>query len=114
MSEQTTENKFELLKGDKVLWSVIILISFLSVFPVYSASSNLEYIVNKWAEKNRIESTGEETKADESFAAIASNLVTNWENEGLKSKFIEEIKNGNGAVCDEFAYPERTLTRWLN
>ena len=107
--EQTTENKFELLKGDKVLWSVIILISFLSVFPVYSASSNLEYIVNKWAEKNRIESTGEETKADESFAAIASNLVTNWENEGLKSKFIEEIKNGNGAVCDEFAYPERTL-----
>lgn len=52
----------------------------------------LEYIVNKWAEKNRIESTGEETKADESFAAIASNLVTNWENEGLKSKFIEEIK----------------------
>ena len=69
----------------------------------------LEYIVNKWAEKNRIESTGEETKADESFAAIASNLVTNWENEGLKSKFIEEIKNGNGAVCDEFAYPERTL-----
>ena len=44
--EQTTDNKFELLKGDKVLWSVIILISFLSVFPVYSASSNLEYIVN--------------------------------------------------------------------
>jgi hypothetical protein len=36
MNEQTTENKFELLKGDKVLWSVIILISFLSVFPVYS------------------------------------------------------------------------------
>ena len=35
--------------------------------------------MNKWAEKNRIESTGEETKADESFAAIASNLVTNWE-----------------------------------
>jgi len=46
MENQTTENKFELLKGDKVLWSVIILISFLSVFPVYSASSNLEYIVN--------------------------------------------------------------------
>ena len=39
------ENKFELLKGDKVLWMVIILISFFSVFPVYSASSNLEYIV---------------------------------------------------------------------
>ena len=46
--QQTTEqeNKFELLKGDKVLWMVIILISLLSVFPVYSASSNLEYIVN--------------------------------------------------------------------
>ena len=69
----------------------------------------LEHIVSKWAEKNRIESTGEEIKSDESFAAIASSLVTNWENEGLKSKFIEEIKNGNGAVCDEFAYPERTL-----
>lgn len=43
---QERENKFELLKGDKVLWSVILLISFFSVFPVYSASSNLEYIVN--------------------------------------------------------------------
>lgn len=43
---QETENKLELLKGDKVLWSVILLISFFSVFPVYSASSNLEYIVN--------------------------------------------------------------------
>lgn len=43
---QTAETKFELLKGDKVLWSVILLISFFSVFPVYSASSNLEYIVN--------------------------------------------------------------------
>lgn len=40
------ENKFEYLKGDKVLWSVIILISMFSVFPVYSASSNLQYIVN--------------------------------------------------------------------
>ena len=43
---QGTENKYELLKGDKVLWSVILLISFFSVFPVYSASSNLEFIVN--------------------------------------------------------------------
>ena len=43
---QERENKFELLKGDKVLWSVILLFSFFSVFPVYSASSNLEYIVN--------------------------------------------------------------------
>ncbi len=46
MNNQNTENKIELLKGDKVLWSVILLISFFSVFPVYSASSNLEYIVN--------------------------------------------------------------------
>ncbi len=43
---QETENKYEFLKGDKVLWSVILLISFFSVFPVYSASSNLEFIVN--------------------------------------------------------------------
>ena len=40
------ENRLETLKGDKVLWIVIILISAFSVFPVYSASSNLEYIVN--------------------------------------------------------------------
>lgn len=46
MNEQYTENKFEYLKGDKVLWIVIILISVFSIFPVYSASSNLEYIVN--------------------------------------------------------------------
>lgn len=46
MNEQETDNRFELLKGDKVLWMVIILISIFSIFPVYSASSNLEYIVN--------------------------------------------------------------------
>lgn len=46
MNEQETENRFELLKGDKVLWMVIIVISIFSIFPVYSASSNLEYIVN--------------------------------------------------------------------
>lgn len=46
MNSQDTDNKFELLKGDKVLWIVVLLISFFSVFPVYSASSNLEYIVN--------------------------------------------------------------------
>jgi cell division protein FtsW len=46
MNEQYTEDKFEYLKGDKVLWAVIILISVFSIFPVYSASSNLEYIVN--------------------------------------------------------------------
>lgn len=45
MSE-LAENKFEYLKGDKVLWMVIIVISVFSIFPVYSASSNLEFIVN--------------------------------------------------------------------
>jgi len=46
MNEQITEKKIELLRGDKVLWMVIILTSIFSIFPVYSASSNLEYIVN--------------------------------------------------------------------
>ncbi|AZI21800.1 FtsW/RodA/SpoVE family cell cycle protein [Chryseobacterium taklimakanense] len=47
MNEQYTgESKLEYLKGDKVLWITIILISAFSIFPVYSASSNLEYIVN--------------------------------------------------------------------
>jgi len=46
MNQQNTESKFEFLKGDKVLWMVIIVISVFSIFPVYSASSNLEYIVN--------------------------------------------------------------------
>lgn len=38
--------KMEWFKGDKVLWAVIILISLFSIFPVYSASTNLQYIVN--------------------------------------------------------------------
>ena len=46
MDEQNTESRFEFLKGDKVLWMVILVISIFSIFPVYSASSNLEYIVN--------------------------------------------------------------------
>lgn len=46
MNDQLTENKFEFLKGDKVLWMVILVISVFSIFPVYSASSNLEFIVN--------------------------------------------------------------------
>lgn len=69
----------------------------------------LEFVVSKWAKKNRIELSSEEIKSDKSFAAVASSLVTDWENEELTSKFIEEIKNGNDAVCDEFARPERTL-----
>lgn len=46
MDNRSNDMKFELLKGDKILWSLIILISLLSIFPVYSASSNLEYIAN--------------------------------------------------------------------
>ncbi len=46
MNQETTEKKIDWLKGDKVLWTVIILISMFSIFPVYSASSNLEYVVN--------------------------------------------------------------------
>ncbi|MEC5394081.1 FtsW/RodA/SpoVE family cell cycle protein [Bergeyella sp. RCAD1439] len=46
MNEQNKEHKFEYLKGDNVLWIAIITISIFSIFPVYSASSNLEYIVN--------------------------------------------------------------------
>lgn len=46
MDYQEKQNNFEYLKGDKVLWMVIILISVFSIFPVYSASSNLQYIVN--------------------------------------------------------------------
>lgn len=40
-----TETKFEWFRGDKVLWTFILIVSFWSVFPVYSASSQLEYIV---------------------------------------------------------------------
>ena len=46
MENLLTESKIEYLKGDKILWYVIIVISIFSIFPVYSASSNLEYIVN--------------------------------------------------------------------
>ncbi len=45
--DTTNTPKFELLKGDKVLWIVILLISIGSLFPVYSASSNLEYVVHQ-------------------------------------------------------------------
>ena len=46
MNELKAESRKEFLKGDKVLWMAIIVISVFSIFPVYSASSNLEYIVN--------------------------------------------------------------------
>lgn len=40
------EKKFEWLKGDRTLWIAIIIISVCSILPVYSASSQLQYIVN--------------------------------------------------------------------
>ncbi len=40
----SASNKIEYLKGDKVLWIVIILLSLISVLPVYSASSNLDHV----------------------------------------------------------------------
>lgn len=47
MEEKIGTEKFEWFKGDKNLWIVIIAISLFSLFPVYSASTNLEYIVNE-------------------------------------------------------------------
>jgi cell division protein FtsW len=44
--QQFNPQQKEWLKGDKILWAVIIIISILSILPVYSASSNLEYIVH--------------------------------------------------------------------
>lgn len=41
-----TENKTEWLRGDKVLWWVIIAFSLASIFFVFSAASNLEYVVH--------------------------------------------------------------------
>lgn len=46
MSQTKYQKPFEVLKGDKILWFAIILVSIGSLFPVYSASSNLEYIVH--------------------------------------------------------------------
>ncbi|AQY21881.1 FtsW/RodA/SpoVE family cell cycle protein [Riemerella anatipestifer] len=46
MEHTEVNKKIEYLKGDRVLWITVILISVFSILPVYSASSNLEYIVN--------------------------------------------------------------------
>ena len=34
------------IKGDKVLWGLVVLMGILSFMPVYSAASNLEFVVN--------------------------------------------------------------------
>ncbi|WP_339711891.1 FtsW/RodA/SpoVE family cell cycle protein [uncultured Kriegella sp.] len=36
---------FENIKGDKAIWAVVALLALFSFLPVYSASSNLEYVV---------------------------------------------------------------------
>ena len=38
---------FQLLKGDKVLWGILALLATFSFLPVFSASSNLVYVVGK-------------------------------------------------------------------
>lgn len=60
----------------------------------------LELVVSKWKKENGINSISENAVSD---------FVTYWGNDEREAKFIEEIKNGNGAVCNEFAHPERTL-----
>ena len=44
---QNKTQKRNFFKGDKVLWYIIIAISIFSFFPVYSASTNLQYIVGE-------------------------------------------------------------------
>ena len=39
--------KYGWFKGDKILWIAVIMISLFSLFPVYSASANLEYVVRE-------------------------------------------------------------------
>ena len=38
---------FQLLKGDKVLWGILALLAIFSFLPVFSASSNLAYVVGR-------------------------------------------------------------------
>ena len=38
-------NVFKNIKGDKALWAVVALLGLFSFLPVYSASSNLVYVV---------------------------------------------------------------------
>ena len=38
---------FQSIKGDKVLWGILALLAIFSFLPVFSASSNLAYVVGK-------------------------------------------------------------------
>ena len=37
--------KRKLLQGDKVLWGLLALLALFSFFPIFSASSNLSYVI---------------------------------------------------------------------
>ena len=39
-------NIFENIQGDKTLWAVLILLAGFSFLPVYSAASNLAYVLS--------------------------------------------------------------------
>lgn len=47
MKRIVQELRTDLFKGDKVLWTVVILISLSSLLPIYSASTNLQYVVKE-------------------------------------------------------------------
>ena len=38
---------FQFLKGDKVLWGILALLAIFSFLPIFSASSNLVYVVGR-------------------------------------------------------------------
>ena len=38
---------FKALKGDKVLWGILALLAIFSFLPVFSASTNLVYVIGK-------------------------------------------------------------------
>ena len=38
---------FQLIKGDKVLWGILALLAIFSFLPIFSASSNLVYVVGR-------------------------------------------------------------------
>ena len=46
MTQNKTQSR-NFFKGDKVLWYIIIAISIFSFFPVYSASTNLQYVARE-------------------------------------------------------------------
>lgn len=39
--------KLSILRGDKVIWAIVLLLALISFLPVYSASANLVYVIGK-------------------------------------------------------------------